>query len=53
MQKTMRVLAAKVGWMMDFGAINQPMRHPVAANASVDRPINMWALRQNGFHTSC
>jgi len=30
----MRVVAANVGWMIDFGPINQPTLQPVAANAS-------------------
>ena len=33
-QKTMRVLAARVGAMIDGGPMSQPTRHPVAANAS-------------------
>jgi hypothetical protein len=32
----MRVLAANVGLMIDDGAISQPTRHPVAANASAE-----------------
>lgn len=36
MQKTMRVVAARVGPMRDGGPMSQPTRQPVAANDSVD-----------------
>jgi len=38
-QKTMRVVAAKVGWMMDFGPMSHPTRQPVAAKASTDETL--------------
>lgn len=43
-----RVLAARVGPMMERGPISQPTRHPVAANAS-DRKVSARGIYRNTF----